>query len=244
MSEVMNNSIFGTKERAQIVAKDILAAFELAAHPSFIYTPSRQLQAAMSDHEIATFIVHLNKQDVININERRMFLGGHIDPLPHYEIHVNVQTLTLAAHPELLNNTIQIAGYKPAHKSKPTLGAVDIYRQLKAQNYSDRTGKLTVSPTVDIAIAVNGKVKRKNGKRYEQCHLMSCLFKSVNSLNDGVTFSRFLGVKYDKNNTKHAKKIRNTIDEINKKVSEVTNAKKLILIQKEKIFIDKSYLLE
>ena len=72
---------------------------------------------------------------------------------------------------------------------------------------------------------------------------MSCLFKSVNTLNNGVTFSKFLGVKYDKNNKKHIRKIRNTIDEINEKVAERTTARKLILPpQGERIFIDKSYL--
>ena len=43
---------------------------------------------------------------------------------------------------------------------------------------------------------------------------------------------------------KNVTSIQPTIDEINRKVSDKTAAKRLILIQKEKIFIDKSYLLE
>jgi hypothetical protein len=113
---------------------------------------------------------------------------------------------------------------------------------LQLNHYSDRTGKLTVSPTVEVSIAKRGKVKRKNGTKYDQCHLMSCLFKGVNTLKNGIAFSTFLGVKYDKNSKTHIRKIRNTIDEINKKVADSTTAKKLIFVHGEKIFIDKSYL--
>ena len=124
----------------------------------------------------------------------------------------------------------------------PVATKVDIH-PLLPRHYHDKTGKLAVSPTVDVAIAKRGKVTRKDRTKYDQCHLMSCLFKSVNTLNNGVTFSKFLGVKYDKNNKKHIRKIRNTIDEINEKVAERTTARKLILPpQGERIFIDKSYL--
>lgn len=123
----------------------------------------------------------------------------------------------------------------------PTKTKVDI-QPLQPSSYHDKTGKLSVSATVDVPIAARGKVTRKNRTKYDQCHLMSLLFKSVNSLNNGVTFSKFLGVKYDKNNKKHIRKIRNTIAEINKKVADKTTAKKLIFIQGDRIFIDKSYL--
>jgi hypothetical protein len=118
---------------------------------------------------------------------------------------------------------------------------VDIH-PLQPNHYHDKTGKLAVSGTVDVSIAVRGKVARKNRIKYDQCHLMSCLFKSVNTLKNGVTFSTFLGVKYDKNNKKHVRKIRNTVDEINKKVAGKTTAKRLIFIQAEKIFLNSSYL--
>ena len=123
----------------------------------------------------------------------------------------------------------------------PTAAKVDIHL-LQPSHYHDKTGKLTVSATVDVSIAVRGKVTRKNRTKYDQCHLMSHLFKTVNSLNNGVTFSKFLSVKYDKNNRKHIRKIRNTVDEINKKVADKTTAKKLIFIQGEKIFVNSSYL--
>lgn len=123
----------------------------------------------------------------------------------------------------------------------PITVKVDIH-PLQPNHYHDKTGKLAVSGTVDVSIAVRGKVARKNRIKYDQCHLMSCLFKSVNTLKNGVTFSTFLGVKYDKNNKKHIRKIRNTVDEINKKVAGKTTAKRLVFIQAEKIFLNSSYL--
>lgn len=124
---------------------------------------------------------------------------------------------------------------------KTPLTKVDIH-PLQPNHYHDKTGKLAVSPTVDVSIAVRGKVTRKNRSKYDQCHLMSCLFKSVNTLNNGTTFSKFLGVKYDKNSKTHIRKIRNTVDEINKKVAEKTTAKKLIFIQGDRIIVNHSYL--
>jgi hypothetical protein len=130
------------------------------------------------------------------------------------------------------------ASTKPSNKQ---LIKVDI-QPLQPNSYHDKTGKLNVSAGVNVSIAARGKVTRKNRTKYDQCYLMSCLFKTVNTINNGVTFSTFLGVKYDKNTKTHIRKIRNTVDEINKKVADKTTAKKLILVHNEKIFVDKSYL--
>lgn len=45
----MTEDVFDTKERAKVVAKDILTANELVNHPNFTYTPSKQLRGIMSD---------------------------------------------------------------------------------------------------------------------------------------------------------------------------------------------------
>ena len=129
----------------------------------------------------------------------------------------------------------------PKDTANQAAAKVDI-QPLQPSSYHDKTGKLNVSAGVDVSIAVRGKVTRKNRTKYDQCHLMSCLFKTVNTINNGVTFSTFLGVKYDKNTKTHIRKIRNTVDEINKKVADKTTAKKLIFIQGEKIFVNSSYL--
>lgn len=144
-------------------------------------------------------------------------------------------------HPD---DTASVPYEEPAKEptaTAPVAVKVDIH-PLQPSHYHDKTGKLAVSGTVDVSIAVRGKVARKNRIKYDQCHLMSCLFKSVNTLKNGVTFSTFLGVKYDKNNKKHIRKIRNTVDEINKKVAGKTTAKRLVFIQAEKIFLNSSYL--
>ena len=136
------------------------------------------------------------------------------------------------------SNTAQATFKEP---ETPVTEKVNI-QSLQPAHYHDKTGKLEVSPNVEVSIAMHGKVARKNRTKYDQCHLMSCLFNSVNTLNNGITFSKFLGVKYDKNNKKHIRKIRNTVDEINNKVAGKTTAKKLIFIHGDKIFVDKSYL--
>ena len=146
--------------------------------------------------------------------------------------------------PDYPDDTVSERYEKPAEK---TAAPVEVAEKvnvhpLQPSHYHDKTGKLAVSPTVQVSIAVRGKVARKNRTKYDQCHLMSCLFKSVNTLKQGVTFSTFLGVKYDKNNKKHIRKIRNTVDEINKKVADKTTAKRLVFPQGERIFVDKSYL--
>mgnify|MGYP001687281334 CR=1 FL=1 len=129
----------------------------------------------------------------------------------------------------------------PKDTANQAAAKVDI-QPLQPSSYHDKTGKLNVSAGVDVSIAVRGKVTRKNRTKYDQCHLMGCLFKSVNTLNNGITFSKFLGVKYNKSAKTHIRKIRNTVDEINKKVADKTTAKKLIFIQGEKIFVNSSYL--
>ena len=84
----MYSDIFDTKERIKVVAKDILAALELAKHPNFTYIPSMQLQAILSEHEVAALVVNLKEQEAVDIDERRMYLGGRINPQSSYEIRI------------------------------------------------------------------------------------------------------------------------------------------------------------
>lgn len=125
---------------------------------------------------------------------------------------------------------------------KPLTKNVEI-QKLRPNHYSGRTGILSLSPDCDIDIAKRGKVKRANGKKYDQCWLLECLFKSVNTLKLGVNFSTVLGVNNTKIGKKEVKKIRNTVDEINQKVIDKGGPKRLIYIQGSKVFINKSYLI-
>lgn len=157
------------------------------------------------------------------------------------KVIIDKQSKPQIEHPDDTASVPYEEPVKEQTAAAPVAVKVDIH-PLQPNHYHDKTGKLAVSGTVDVSIAVRGKVARKNRIKYDQCHLMSCPFKSVNTLKNGVTFSTFLGVKYDKNNKKHIRKIRNTVDEINKKVAGKTTAKRLVFIQAEKIFLNSSYL--
>jgi len=130
---------------------------------------------------------------------------------------------------------------------KPTVEKIEVHK-FQPSHYSNRTGVLQLSPSPKdkVDLAQKGKVKRPNGIKYDQCWLMDCLFKNVNSLKSGVNFSKFLVVKYDEKNKiqnqKQIKKIRNTVAEINNKVSDVGGPKNLIKIQNGRIFVNSSYL--
>jgi hypothetical protein len=114
--------------------------------------------------------------------------------------------------------------------------------QLEPKHYSVRKGILSLSPTLDLSIAIKGKTRRPDGKKYLQCELMEKLFKTVNTLKSGIYFRTFLGVNDHLIDRKAEKKIRNTVTEINNKVSEVGGPKSLIKIQNQKIFVNSSYL--
>jgi hypothetical protein len=113
---------------------------------------------------------------------------------------------------------------------------------LEPQHYSVRTGKLTLSPTDVVSIAVSGKTKRPNGTKYLQCAVLDKLFKSVKTIKSGISFSTALTVSESKIGNKEEKKIRNAVAEINQKVAEVGGPKNLIKIQNKKIFVNNSYL--
>jgi hypothetical protein len=113
---------------------------------------------------------------------------------------------------------------------------------LKPIHYTDSKGVLALSPTVSVAIVANGKIKRPDGEKYMQCVVMEKLFKSVNSLKRGVFFRTVLSVNDPKITPKMEKKIRNAVDEINKKVAAVGGPENLVKVQNKKVFVNGSYL--
>jgi len=125
--------------------------------------------------------------------------------------------------------------------TKATPKKIEVH-SLQPSHYSSRTGVLSLSPHEKVAVARKGNVKRKNGKKYDQCWLLECLFKTVNTLKLGVNFSTVLGVNKAKIGKKELKKIRNTVDEINEKIADVGGPKSLIKIQAGKVFVNSSYL--
>lgn len=129
-----------------------------------------------------------------------------------------------------------------ASKPVPQPAKKIVLHPLQLKHYSARKGVLTLNATTELAIAVKGKTIRKNGKPYLQCKLMATLFRSVKNLNSGIFFSTFIGVNDHLINKKLEKKIRNTVAEINKKVTDVGGPNNLIKIQNKKVFVNNSYL--
>jgi len=114
--------------------------------------------------------------------------------------------------------------------------------QLQPNHYNYRTGILWLSATDKVVIASKGKVKRPDGKKYEECWLLERLFKTVNNLKRGVKISSVNGVHPDKVDKKMVNKVRNYIFEIDKKIVEAGGPKRLIFVQDKTVKIDSSYL--
>ena len=123
----------------------------------------------------------------------------------------------------------------------PTARQVAVH-DFQPEHYDKRKGILYLSPTDKVIIARRGSAKKLNGLKYDQCHLLACLFKNVNTLNKGVKISKVLGVSEVKITDSDIKKVRNLLQEINEKVTAVGGPKKLVRLQSQKVFIDSSYL--
>lgn len=118
--------------------------------------------------------------------------------------------------------------------------------KLTPDQYDKEDGILRLTPFHNIEISKRGTAKRNsavNGQRkYFECWVMERVFKSVNTMREGAKFSRILGVS-DKNIGKtEIKKIQNAVTTINKKVVDDEGPKQLLIIQRDKVKINNSYL--
>ena len=64
------------------------------------------------------------------------------------------------------------------------------------------------------------------------------LFKNVNTLKQGIGFSKILGVNDSIITGNHVKNIRNTIQEINGKITDIGGPDNLIIIQGRKVIVN------
>lgn len=114
--------------------------------------------------------------------------------------------------------------------------------RLRPESYDKHTGVLSLAPFHDRPIAGKAGVKRSNGKKYDQCRVMECVFKSDKTLRHGVEITSILGINkhiVDKTTTK---KIENTKTAINNKVAAGGGPKNLLKMQNGKVFLNNSYL--
>lgn len=184
-------------------------------------------------------------KDFKNVRYGKPVTDGSIHVSDKYEI--NYVESTLLEFARLLNKqpaayqASELARIKSNTQTKPKAQPIKLH-PLAPKHYSSRKGVLTLNATTELAVAVKGRTIRKDGKPYLQCKLMASLFRNVNSLKSGIFFSTFIGVNDHLINKKLEKKIRNTVAEINKKVTEVGGPNNLIKIQNKKIFVNNSYL--
>jgi hypothetical protein len=126
--------------------------------------------------------------------------------------------------------------------ASPVSPSINTPVRLQPTNYNTVRGELTVPGNDPIPIAIKNKARRSNGTEYSQCHLMRLVFHSVKSMKEGVKYTRILSVNESMLNDKKKSQIKNYVDEINRKVSDTTNIDKLIKMQKNKVYINNSYL--
>ncbi len=109
---------------------------------------------------------------------------------------------------------------------------------LDTDSYNKNSGILTLTPYVKIDYSNAGSVRRKNGNKYKQPQLLEMLFKNVNTLKQGISFSKILGVNDSIITGNHVKNIRNTIQEINGKITDIGGPDNLIIIQGRKVIVN------
>ena len=242
------------KEKVQLVLDVIKKKYEELISGNVINVGSYEIyQLSIDEQKEVLDILVKNKQ--INFEATSVYSSfDDIEPKDILEAN-EIASIADTTEEEQIDELLKLQNYRIEILSLPQSNIVlepeelptelrksVVIDKLGTDSYNKRSGVLTLSPTLKIDFSNKGKVRRTNGKKYMQPELLELVFKNVNTLSSGVSFSRFLGVKYDKKNKNHKKKIDNTIDEINKKVSEKNGPRKLIFLQGEKIYIDKSYL--
>lgn len=144
---------------------------------------------------------------------------------------------TQPAKPEPATGVVRLDAISDA---KPMLNLTDV--KLNENSYDKKRGVLHLTPYHAVTIPARGKVRRKDGKKYLQCVILECVFKSVKTLEQGTTFSKIIGVNASIMNDSKKRSIENTVAEINKKIMKDNGPKNLIKIQKGKVFLNNSYL--
>ena len=116
---------------------------------------------------------------------------------------------------------------------------------LSTENYNKATGSLELMPGKAVSIPRKGKVKKSTGAKYFECKVMEKLFDSKTTLSNGVSFHSLLGIHQNVTlKRSDVKKVTNVRTAINKKLSEETGLKKLIIVRRNKAYINHLYLLK
>jgi len=112
---------------------------------------------------------------------------------------------------------------------------------INLRSYSPDTGVLYFDGKAIQIVRQDSRRGKPVGETI-QGTVMRKLFKSVNTLHNGIQLNSFISVRADNFDQAKRKLAKNHLDEINRKVKEVTNVPKLIIYDHVKCYIDKSYL--
>ena len=131
---------------------------------------------------------------------------------------------------------------KPISEEQAFIKSPNSYLPFRPEHYEKAKGRLHLSPFKYAVIAKRGGTKTKTGSEYLECTVLRLVFKNVNTMNSGVTFSKILTLNVGKIGLAEKRKVRNAVDVINRKVIEAGGPKSLIKMQNQKVFVNNSYL--
>jgi hypothetical protein len=148
---------------------------------------------------------------------------------------------------ELTGKPLKSKGYHSRHFPKQALTAKITFTP---ENYDRKRGVLHITGIGNIKISSHGSAHRpliknstsRTGKMYDQCWLLVCVFKNVNTIRNGATFSAITSVSTTYSQGISRSKIKNLVYEINRKATEQQGIESLIKISHDKVFVNSSYL--
>ncbi|USN96915.1 MAG: hypothetical protein H6797_01835 [Candidatus Nomurabacteria bacterium] len=191
------------------------------------------LSMALVEHAVELVSVHYEKQEIA--------AGvSTVRKIPYAEFVATDEKLKeqLARHDESVTPTAAtdiVAAAPPVIE----LGAEP--HSITIRSYDADTGTLYFGGCEIVIIGQKNR-RGKAAKEPTQGGAMRKLFKSVNTLRDGVLLRSITSVRADKFDARQRKLAKNHLNEINRKINEVTGVPKLIIYDEVKYYIDKSYL--
>lgn len=117
--------------------------------------------------------------------------------------------------------------------------------RLSVASYNKSTGSLELAPGKAVSIPKKGRVKKSTGEKYFECKVMEKLFNSKTTLSNGVDFHALLGIHKDVTlKDGDVKKVTNVRTAINKKLADEFGLNKLIVLNRNRAYVNHSYLLK
>jgi len=136
---------------------------------------------------------------------------------------------SIAAQPKLLTNTSITVTLEDYDKHKGVLHIRGI-------------GNIKISSSGSAFRPPDKSTNSRTGKMYDQCWLMACVFKNVNTIRNGATYSTITSVSTAYSQGISRRRIKNLVYEINCKATDQLGINNLIKVSHDKVFVNSSYL--